>query len=405
MPISLNKVNAEAYAKVAAALEQNGKAAVEHATGTGKSCIAWQLIADHPQASFIWLVYGAARLTLRREDVRRYNDGVLPENLIFCDCSVLAEASAEEWVRLASRKPDYLIFDCYHEVTAACWAKSAQRLLRLCPEAKLLGLTVPNSTDQKCQAAAELFEGTVVSRMTVGEGMALGTLPVPSNYAAMLWPQEGQMNLLRARIKNLHLPAQTNALSAQYDEINWSVRQAENPIALMPRVLTDTQGRYLAIFESEDYLDEVQEQLEEFLRTVDSNAHFYRAECDCLRDAEAVKQFCTSTETGPKVLFCVNSPGVQQPIEGLALPGVGGLRPQAHPGVRPDRPVRRSGQWPCAAKGMHHRHAPRRQRAPRLPAAEAHAPELPPVLPPEKGTGSPVGGFLCSGGGCGRRAG
>ena len=119
MPISLNKVNAEAYAKVAAALEQNGKAAVEHATGTGKSCIAWQLIADHPQASFIWLVYGAARLTLRREDVRRYNDGVLPENLIFCDCGVLAEASAEEWVRLASRKPDYLIFDCYHEVTAA----------------------------------------------------------------------------------------------------------------------------------------------------------------------------------------------------------------------------------------------------------------------------------------------
>ena len=318
MPISLNKVNAEAYAKVAAALEQNGKAAVEHGTGTGKSCIAWQLIADHPQASFIWLVYGAARLTLRREDVRRYNDGVLPENLIFCDCGVLAEASAEEWVRLASRKPDYLIFDCYHEVTAACWAKSAQRLLRLCPEAKLLGLTVPNSTDQKCQAAAELFEGTVVSRMTVGEGMALGTLPVPSNYAAMLWPQEGQMNLLRARIKNLHLPAQTNALSAQYDEINWSVRQAENPIALMPRVLTDTQGRYLAIFESEDYLDEVQEQLEEFLRTVDPNAHFYRAECDCLRDAEAVKQFCTSTETGPKVLFCVNSPGVQQPIEGLA---------------------------------------------------------------------------------------
>mgnify|MGYP007061804859 FL=1 len=121
------------------------------------------------------------------------------------------------------------------------------------------------------------------------------------------------MNLLRARIKNLHLPAQTNALSAQYDEINWSVRQAENPIAMMPRVLTDTQGRYLAIFESEDYLDEVQEQLEEFLRTVDSNAHFYRAECDCLRDAEAVKRFCTSTETGPKVLFCVNSPGVQQP--------------------------------------------------------------------------------------------
>ena len=175
MPISLNKVNAEAYAKVAAALEQNGKAAVEHATGTGKSCIAWQLIADHPQASFIWLVYGAARLTLRREDVRRYNDGVLPENLIFCDCGVLAEASAEEWVRLASRKPDYLIFDCYHEVTAACWAKSAQRLLRLCPEAKLLGLTVP-------KLPADFF-----TQLKVMGSTWTASTPMPSGWARPAW--------------------------------------------------------------------------------------------------------------------------------------------------------------------------------------------------------------------------
>ena len=146
MSLSLNQINASAYAKAAAALEQNGKAAVAHPTGSGKSCIAWQLVADHPQASFVWLVYGQARLTLRKADVSRYNDGVLPPNVVFCDCTALAEATAEQWIRLAAKKPDYIIFDCYHEVTAACWAKSAQRLLLLCPEAKLLGLTVPNST-------------------------------------------------------------------------------------------------------------------------------------------------------------------------------------------------------------------------------------------------------------------
>ena len=318
MPISLNKINAAAYENAAAALEQTGKAAIAHPTGTGKSCIAWQLVRDHPQASFIWLVYGAARLTLRKADVSRYNDGTLPRNIIFCDCRELAEASAEEWIRLAAQKPDYLIFDCYHEVTAACWAKSVQRLMRLCPEAKLLGLTVPNSTDRNCQAAGDLFEDAVVSRMTVGEAMALGTLPVPSNYAAMLWPQEGQLAMLRARIKNLHLPAQVNALSAQYEEISWSVRQAENPSALLPRVLTDTQGRYLAVCESEDYFNTIREPLEQFLRSTDPAVHFYRAECDCLADSEEVRKFCTSEEKGPKVLFCINSPGVQQPIEGLS---------------------------------------------------------------------------------------
>ena len=50
MSLSLNQINASAYAKAAAALEQNGKATVAHPTGSGKSCIAWQLVADHPQA-------------------------------------------------------------------------------------------------------------------------------------------------------------------------------------------------------------------------------------------------------------------------------------------------------------------------------------------------------------------
>ena len=314
----LNEINAAAYEKVETALERSGKATVAHATGTGKSCIAWKLVESHPDRSFLWLVSGPARMTLRKADVTRYNNGTLPPNLQLCDCSLLAEATAEQWIALAAKKPDYLIFDCYHELTAACWAKSAQQLLRLCPQAKLLGLTVPNSTEKNCQAAEELFGDAVVSRMTVGEAMAVGTLPVPSNYVAMLWPQEGQLAQLRARIKNLHLPAQTNALSAQYEEISWSVRQAENPAALMPRVLSDTQGRYLAVFESRDYLETIRDELEHFLSSVDPAVRFYEADSGCLTDSAAWEPFCSDTAPGPKVLLCVNAPGVQQPLEGLA---------------------------------------------------------------------------------------
>ena len=91
--------------------------------GSGKSCIAWQLVADHPQASFVWLVYGQARLPLRKADVSRYNDGVLPPNVVFCDCTALAEATAEQWIRLAAKKPDYIIFDCSCSARKrSCWA-------------------------------------------------------------------------------------------------------------------------------------------------------------------------------------------------------------------------------------------------------------------------------------------
>lgn len=57
-----------------------------------------------------------------------------------------------------------------------------------------------------CAAAQELFADCIVSHMTVAEAMAAGTMPVPSAYAALLWPQEEELATLRARIKNLCMP-------------------------------------------------------------------------------------------------------------------------------------------------------------------------------------------------------
>ena len=55
MVLHLFEHNARAYQAVAAMLEQYGKAAVVHPTGTGKSYIAFKLIEDHPDAAFLWL--------------------------------------------------------------------------------------------------------------------------------------------------------------------------------------------------------------------------------------------------------------------------------------------------------------------------------------------------------------
>ena len=55
MVLHLFEHNASAYQAAAAMLEQYGKAAVVHPTGTGKSYIAFKLIEDHPDAAFLWL--------------------------------------------------------------------------------------------------------------------------------------------------------------------------------------------------------------------------------------------------------------------------------------------------------------------------------------------------------------
>lgn len=317
MSMTLNPVNEAAFQKAVQSLETLNRAAVFHPTGTGKSCIAWKVVEAHPQTTFFWLVAGAQRLALRQAELTRYNGGTLPGNVRFCDCEKLAAATPEQWVRLGEQKPGCIVLDCYHELSAVCWAQSVQKLLRMCPQAKVLGLGVPNGAPV-CAAAQELFADCIVSHMTVAEVMAAGTMPVPSAYAALLWPQEEELATLRARIKNLCMPKGDTSLRVQYEELSWSLRQVENLTVLLPRLLSDTSGHYLVLFESAAYQEKLGTELEQLLRTVDPAVRFYAADHACFADSAAVETFLSDTAPGPKVLLCVNAPGVQQPLEGLA---------------------------------------------------------------------------------------
>lgn len=317
MSMTLNPVNEAAFQKAVQSLETLNRAAVFHPTGTGKSCIAWKVVEAHPQTTFFWLVAGAQRLALRQAELTRYNGGTLPGNVRFCDCEKLAAATPEQWVRLGEQKPGCIVLDCYHELSAVCWAQSVQKLLRMCPQSKVLGLGVPNGAPV-CAAAQELFADCIVSHMTVAEAMAAGTMPVPSAYAALLWPQEEELATLRARIKNLCMPKGDTSLRVQYEELSWSLRQVENLTVLLPRLLSDTSGHYLVLFESAAYQEKLGAELEQLLRTVDPAVRFYAADHACFADSAAVETFLSDTAPGPKVLLCVNAPGVQQPLEGLA---------------------------------------------------------------------------------------
>lgn len=317
MSMTLNPVNEAVFQKAVQSLETLNRAAVFHPTGTGKSCIAWKVVEAHPQTTFFWLVAGAQRLALRQAELTRYNGGTLPGNVRFCDCEKLAAATPEQWVRLGEQKPGCIVLDCYHELSAVCWAQSVQKLLRMCPQAKVLGLGVPNGAPV-CAAAQELFADCIVSHMTVAEAMAAGTMPVPSAYAALLWPQEEELATLRARIKNLCMPKGDTSLRVQYEELSWSLRQVENLTVLLPRLLSDTSGHYLVLFESAAYQEKLGTELEQLLRTVDPAVRFYAADHACFADSAAVETFLSDTAPGPKVLLCVNAPGVQQPLEGLA---------------------------------------------------------------------------------------
>ena len=65
MPISLFEHNEKAYSFAVFLMRKNGKAAVIHPTGTGKSFIGFKLCEDNPQKIVCWL--SPSRLTQLEE--------------------------------------------------------------------------------------------------------------------------------------------------------------------------------------------------------------------------------------------------------------------------------------------------------------------------------------------------
>ena len=63
--------NEKAYHAAVRMMEQYGKAAIAHLTGTGKSYIAFKLIENNPEKVVIWLSPGAYIFKTRRENLKK----------------------------------------------------------------------------------------------------------------------------------------------------------------------------------------------------------------------------------------------------------------------------------------------------------------------------------------------
>lgn len=119
-------------------LENEGKAAIVHPTGTGKSFIAFQLCADHPDKTVCWLSPSAYIFRTQMENLTAVTGGEQPENIHFFTYAKLLSMELEE---MSEIRPDYVILDEFHRCGAEMWGQGVDRLLHMYPDAKLLGLS------------------------------------------------------------------------------------------------------------------------------------------------------------------------------------------------------------------------------------------------------------------------
>ena len=166
MPISLYPHNAYAYSAALTMLNETGKAAVVHPTGTGKSFIAFKLCEDFPDKTVCWLSPSEYIFRTQIENLLSASDGWLPKNVKFYTYARLMNLTPDE---VREIKPDYIVLDEFHRCGAEQWGGGVQALLKAWPEIPVLGLsaTAVRYLDNQRNMADELFDGNIASEMTL----------------------------------------------------------------------------------------------------------------------------------------------------------------------------------------------------------------------------------------------
>ena len=330
MALHLYEHNVRAYAAAAAMLECYGKAAVVHPTGTGKSYIAFKLIEDHPDAAVLWLSPSEYIFQTQVESLRRQDPDFPLVNVHFYTYAKLMFCAPEELAAIAALRPAYIVMDEFHRAGAACWGASAQELLRLCPDAKVLGLSATNIRylDNNRDMAEELFDGHVASEMTLGEAIVRGILPAPK-YVTTVFRYQNELAKYQARVDALRSSGVQDANQKYLDALRRALEQADGLDLVFKHHITEKCGKYIVFCSGKEHMDEMLSHVPEWFAGVNANIKTYSTYAS---DPDASREFAAfkaDESDALKLLFCIDMLN-----EGVHVAGIAGVilfRPTVSP--------------------------------------------------------------------------
>ena len=330
MALRLFEHNEKAYKSSVRMMEQYGKAAIVHPTGTGKSYIAFKLIEDNPEKVVIWLSPSEYIFKTQLESLKR-NDPDFPlANVHFYTYAKLMCCAQAQLDEIAAQKPAYIILDEFHRAGAECWGESTVALLKLCPDAKLLGLTATNIRylDNNRDMAEELFDSRVASNMTLGEAVVRGILPAPK-YVTTVYQYQKTLAKYQARVDNLRAPGIQDVNQKYLDALRRALEQADGLDRVFAHHITNKAGKYIVFCANKDHMDEMVSHVPEWFAGVNPDVVVYQAYSDDPNTDKAFSDFKTDTSNRLKLLFCIDMLNEGVHVEGIS--GVILFRPTISP--------------------------------------------------------------------------
>ena len=285
-------------------MEETGKAAVIHPTGTGKSFIAFMLAVEHPEQQICWLSPSEYIFKTQVENLKASADGYAPDNIIFLTYAKLMMMDESAILALM---PDYIILDEFHRCGATEWGKGVDRLLRSFPNKPILGLSATSIRylDNQRDMADELFEGNIASEITLGEAIVRGIL-LPPTYVLSVYAYQQELERYQKRVDRLRNEGLREVSQKHLIALRHALEKADGLDVIFQKHMMDRTGKYIVFCSNVMHLNEMVGRVSEWFAGVDSNPHVYTAYADDPMADREFSAFKQDDSNHLKLLFCID---------------------------------------------------------------------------------------------------
>ena len=202
--------NLESYEKVKKGFLEKQIVSIVHATGTGKSYNALQLVLDNKDKKITYLVPSIGIVEHLKEILESNNLKLqrdLP-NLEFRTYQSLINLSRQE---LKELDIDFLIIDEFHHIGAPVWGERVNTIVKTHKDMKVFGMTAYTVRDRNTAYerdmvnpnGKELFSNSIASRYDLCDALIDGVLPKPIYKSGYVY-LEKTAEALEERIKKLN---------------------------------------------------------------------------------------------------------------------------------------------------------------------------------------------------------
>lgn len=297
--------NQRAYEAVMSAFETQDRAAIVHATGTGKSYCAAAVVENFSKALVV-----------------APNNYVLGETKKVCkEGTEFKTYSSITYNTDGLQGYDLIVLDEFHRSGAQEWGKGVQNLLDQNKGAKLLGVTATEVRylDNMRNMADELFEGNVVSRLSLADAWVKRILKVPV-YIKGLFTFGVITRELREKVMSYkHLTEDVKAeFMAKIEKARLDWAKAGGVAMIFRKHMPKDAKRIIVFCDSIGKLEELKVEVVDWLKGAGIKVHkTYTANVHNKNSEAEMAEFEENGFDGVKVMFSINMLN-----EGVHVPNV-----------------------------------------------------------------------------------